>query len=974
MLRDASGTETVLHDCSSTSTDAAACAAMDPAVSFDGKRVAYAVYTGTLITKGQGVMGPVLDPAASSTSPLTPTQYPNRYLDATEAQLYIVDIASGNVTALPHTPGEFDNAPTWLSDGRLGFSSTRDGARSTMVPGTNNAGFSSQLWSMDPDGRNRLLASSHGLGNEEHPFTLADGRVAYSSWQGFGALPFRYTNGSPGGFSTLQNLFHIYTQGPDGSNPFAFYGQHSGDHKPTSSIGSDHEAAHFLTQTSDGRVYFADYYRGNNNGLGAVIGVMPEPPGQEGLPPDAAKPGDLYAPHDAINASTWGRTGDYMSRAMPAPAVTVPTYADPLPFVGKLGHPGALPDNGLMVTWGKGACGTVATNDIFTALGKPKPPGTSGSGQGTAMNVITSLELDTPGCDAGIYRLSVIPSTHPSDLVAIVDHREWHEIQARALVPYADIHGIPAPTPLVRADLATSHSALPPGTPFGLLGAASILDRETHPVGGIHFAGEHQFSLQGTDTIDYTDEALCGVRILTVQPNRAENPNALQHELHDLTGERVVVLGEFPVRHDDGTGKAAQDASGNDDTSFLVRFPANTPYLMQGIDCQGRTLNTDQTWQSLKPGEEKTCGGCHVHSRPARVEFGSTIAGQTGFIPTSLGEGTVPLLTGGTPLAPTSRTVTGQGLQIEYERDIAPIFQSRCVSCHGGAEPAGGLALDRPGVTGPEGTTPASTWWCLVQDRTQSCVPEGQRMMTNVGAAGTTFRRPQVTRYVRALNALGSLLYWKAAGQRTDGHTDATFDGNAPVDDRDLDFGAAHPTSITPEELGLLSRWIDIGAPGGAGELTDTTRPVLNLAATVENDAIGTLHVGTADVPSGIDTASLEVCLVATDGSCGPNLAPAAPAHDVVDVALPVPLSDPDAEVRATVKDLAGNATTVQLTVRWLMNAPTPAPLDPESGEMDGSGCGCRAPSSGHRGASAMLVVAVLALVLRRRPRRGGDA
>lgn len=982
MLRDASGAEKVLHDCSSTSSDAASCAAMDPAVSFDGKTVVYAVYSGPLKIGGQNVAGVVIDPTASSDSPNTPTKYPNRYLTTKEARLYLIDVASGKVTPLPHVPGAIDNAPTWLSDGRIGFASTRDGARSTMVPGTNNPGLASQLWAMDPDGKNQLLVSHHGLAMEEHPFTLADGRVVYSSWQIFGTLPFRYGNGSVGGFTTLSNLFHIYAQNPDGSHPFAFYGQHSGDHNTTTSIKMDHEAAHFLTQTSDGRVFFADYYRGNNNGLGGVVGVMPEPDGQEGLLP-ADKIADYYAPRDAINASTWGHTGDHMSAAMPAPPLSVAGYKDPMAFVGKLGHPGALPNNGLMVTWGKGPCSTVSGNGIFAKFGKTAPPGTSGSGSGTAMNVVTSLGLDGPGCDAGIYRMSKVPSTHPNDLVPIVDHPEWHEIQARALVPYSAIHGIPAPKAIARADLRTSHPALPPGTPFGLLGSASMLDRETHPAAGIHFAGEHQFALQGTDTIDYDDDSLCGLRILAIQPNRAEDPNRTQRDLHDLTGERVLILGEIPIRHDDGSGKPLKDASGNDDTSFLVRFPANTPYMMQGIDCEGRTLNTDQTWQSLKPGEQKTCGGCHVHSRPSRVEFPTTVAGQAGFSVARLGEGTVPLLAGGSSLAPTTRTVPGQGLQIEYARDIAPIFERRCVSCHGGAKPAGSLALDRPGLDGPKDAEPASTWWCLVRDRNQQCVPASQRMQTNAGT-GTTFRRPQVTRYIRALNAVASLLYWKAAGKRTDGRTDATFDENSPVADRDLDFGPAHPTTITPEELGLLSRWIDIGAPGGEGELMDTTRPALNLAATAEGDAVTALHVGTSDVPSGIDPASLEVCLVGPDGSCGPNLAPAAAPNDVVTIALAAPLTDTNAEVRATVKDLAGNDTTVQLSVRWLLNAPIPAPADPSAAggdedsrdgagaaADDGGGCGCRAvAASAESTCAAGVAVALLFGVTRRRRAR----
>ena len=972
--RDAEGAERILFDCSSTSTDEASCAAMDPAVSFDGGTVAFTVFRGPLSPGSEPVHPRVLDPAAENTNTIR-FSLPNRSLAATEAQLHLVDVATGEVRALPHVPETFDAGPAFLPNGRLAFTSTRDGNTATLVFGTNSSGRGSRIYAMDLDGRNLDLSSHHSLAQEQHPIVLRDGRLAFTSWQIFGGLPFRHTNGSPGGFTTIGNLFHLYTQHPDGASPFAFYGQHAGDHTPLTSTGVDHKAAHFLTQTSDGRVWFADYYRGNNSGLGVVIGVMPEPEGQEGFGPDEITArGDLYAPRDAIRLTRWATSGDNMASPMREPALTVPTYADPLPFAGKVGHPTALPDNGLLVVWGKGACSTVSGNGVFAALGREAPPHTSGSGQGTAMNVITSLGLDSPGCDAGLYRVTTIPSMHPNDLDLVVDSREWHEIQARALIPYAAIHGVERPTDIEPSDVRTSHSALEVGTPFGLLGAASILDRETHPHGGILFQGEHQFHNQGTDTIDYTDEDLCGVRILGVMPNR--NRNTYQ-ELANVAGERVRILGEIPVRHRNGDGTPRLDPSGHPDTSFLVRFPANVPYLMQGIDCDGRTLNTDQTWQSLRPGEQKTCGGCHVHSRPARIGFDESFAATDEYTIPELGMGTVPLLAGrdeeGTI---TTRSEEDYGLEIDFNADVLPIFERRCASCHGGDAPAAGLALDRPGTDRES----QSTWYCLVGDRSQSCVPEALRHETGAGGSSTTFRRPQLTRYMRAFNALSSLLYWKAAGRRTDGRTDTTYGDDAPVAERDIDFGAAHPTEITPEELGVLSRWIDIGAAGGPMESLDTQRPTLHLAATVDGASVVALHVGTVDLGSGIDVASLELCVLEGE-ECAIDLSTTAAPHGVVRVSLDAPLTDPELEVRARVRDLSGQETEVRRTVAWLLRAPAPPPPRPDGGttldggtSLDGGdeetsmrgGCGCGA---GGGAGSLTSSLVWLALSLRRRRR-----
>jgi hypothetical protein len=94
----------------------------------------------------------------------------------------------------------------------------------------------------------------------------------------------------------------------------------------------------------------------------------------------------------------------------------------------------------------------------------------------------------------------------------------------------------------------------------------------------------------------------------------------------------------------------------------------------------------------------------------------------------------------------------------------------------------------------------------------------------------------------------------------------------------------------------------------------------------VEAGAITRLHVGTVDVPSGINTASLSVCVLPPGGACGPNLAGIAHASGVATINLAQPLNNPDQEVRAEVNDLAGNRRSLQLTVGELMRAAGAAP------------------------------------------------
>ena len=85
-------------------------------------------------------------------------------------------------------------------------------------------------------------------------------------------------------------------------------------------------------------------------------------------------------------------------------------------------------------------------------------------------------------------------------------------------------------------------------------------------------------------------------------------------------------------------------------------------------------------------------------------------------------------------------------------------------------------------------------------------ITEGNRFDTG---EGTKFRRPQVSKYIRAFNSLGSLLYWKAANQRTDRNTDISY-----IDDYRFWFRSSNYGYYLSDELGMLSRWIDIGVPG----------------------------------------------------------------------------------------------------------------------------------------------------------------
>ena len=115
-------------------------------------------------------------------------------------------------------------------------------------------------------------------------------------------------------------------------------------------------------------------------------------------------------------------------------------------------------------------------------------------------------------------------------------------------------------------------------------------------------------------------------------------------------------------------------------------------------------LNMAQTWHQVRPGEIRTdCGGCHAHSQKPTL-FENTAAARANY--------QIFDLTKATPLLTTKKqdesgkkwdTNNETGLRsvkavkdVEYWRDVRPIFERSCAACHSrkADKPAGNLVLD----------------------------------------------------------------------------------------------------------------------------------------------------------------------------------------------------------------------------------------------------------------------------------------
>ena len=121
------------------------------------------------------------------------------------------------------------------------------------------------------------------------------------------------------------------------------------------------------------------------------------------------------------------------------------------------------------------------------------------------------------------------------------------------------------------------------------------------------------------------------------------------------------VLGEAPVE---------------EDGSAYFEVPAMTPVYFQALDANGDAVQSMRSWSTLQPGETFACVGCH-EPKGAVVENATTLGATT----EALRKGVAQL----TPvLAPEPGAYQNAGF--DFIRDVQPILDRYCVSCHTGRE------------------------------------------------------------------------------------------------------------------------------------------------------------------------------------------------------------------------------------------------------------------------------------------------
>lgn len=886
----------------------------------------------------EGGNGAIADPYVSFDAKWV---YYSRFHDTSGrggADVYKVHVVTGKIVRLtqqewtPNTgvapvtawPGDrssghrsvYNMHPCPLPGGRVAFVSNRDGLKAPRL-----AGAALQLFVMDDDGANVEKIGHLNVGQALHPVVLRDGRIIFSSLE------------VQGKHNTGWGILGIH---PDGTNwdPVV----------SALSLGGAPIPFHFQTQLSDGGVIVENYYTPAMGGFGVYFKQPERAPA--GAPP--------FGPAKYVNDPKM----TMMRRIFPMPfqpygmeVLTRFTHnhdspslrADPKdpksPHTGWVTHPCGAPDNHLLTVWS----GMMPYN------------------QGRITDNYGHEPIDT-----GIYLIKRgQPLWEPGDMLLLKNDPRYNEQWPRPLVPYKRIYGVDEPRHLpAHLNDGKLSKHLPAGTPFGLVGTSSLYKRESFPLGAVAPGSvtatgaafdvfptrEHRTNWdgQGADAGLYTNSDIHAIRILVMEPPSLP----VAGKFHNHAGERLRILGEIPVRHfrpsADGSGKDEQplDPDGNPDTSFLAKIPANVAWTFQTLDKDGMVLNMAQTWHQIRPGEiRNNCGGCHAHSQPP-THFKDTAAARPDYVPFDL--------TSATPLI-TSKKNDQSGrkwdvkdetglryvkgvLNVEYHRDIRPIFERSCVACHSGknARPAGNLVLDDD-KRRPDHSVPG-TYLSLLHPKNS-----------------------KAPHYVWPSQSRNSLLTWKLFGRRLDNFPEKVlpetkgsyqgylnrggvpwtgFKGSIMPPPEAVagtyvgpDGGTIKVEALSDEDRRTIVRWIDLGCPidqdfdpkqphqAGRGWMLDDQRPTLTLTypQAGAQKSLTRILVGMHDYGTGLDMESFEVLADFPVAGVAPGKNLAAKfkqaADGVWELALSEPMVNlPKGKLNVLVKDRQGNTSRIERT------------------------------------------------------------
>jgi len=224
-----------------------------------------------------------------------------------------------------------------------------------------------------------------------------------------------------------------------------------------------------------------------------------------------------------------------------------------------------------------------------------------------------------------------------------------------------------------------------------------------------------------------------------------------------------AVIGDVPVQ---------------EDGSAVFSIPARTPVYFQALDKDNQMVQTMRSWLTTMPGERVSCVGCHESKdmTPAPPS-GITQAARAGVM------SPVPFY--------------GPIRGFSYPREIQPIFDAKCVSCHQAGGKAAKWILTGDPVLDPD----AKRYWARsFLTLTQApVIRDGQGRWIR-GDRNSNWGKPnEIVRWMTRYETIEMKPPWRTGAVKSKLITMLRA-GHSGV-------------RMTAEELDKLSAWIDLNIP-----------------------------------------------------------------------------------------------------------------------------------------------------------------
>ncbi len=661
----------------------------DPAMSYDGKKIVFAMNCPTSNT-------PMIGNQPACTGHWNIWEY-----DMTTGGL-----TKGTFRRITSSSGD-DVAPSYLPAGQgFVFASNRQTA-SYPNQALGHSYFAldeyereqvSNLHTMDLNGNN-IQQISFNQSHDRNPVVRDDGTIMYSRWDHVGD----------------RNRFTIFTTKPDGTGLFVLFGAHD-------------EVNSFLHPRD---------MDPNGQYKGYVV--------SDAMPLDRTQEGGAVV---FINAADYTEQDTPANKSYPAQGGKTQPTAQPLNFgsglslYGRVTAPFPLRDG---------------TNRILLAYA---PCEVTKNGIVVSCATLSAAEIARVSADnrlnAAIAADPIQVNVPPSYAIYMYDSsaQTWLIV---AVPPPGFMYDHPVPIMASTEPAAVTPTVLDPSLPagYGLLDVQSVYDTD-----GLERMGDAILNLNAGSF----DTQSCATPIAKTTPLDALDTRPLVADLLSIKDPANAAYRCAPARFVrvlravappegmGGTRQAIGDtefemqqllgyAAVEPDGSFKLQVPADTPIGLQVVDSEGRAFQMHTNWIQVRPGERRTCDGCHSPRRGAALNSGTIVnsvpaawvpamasahqsgdtmaATRTRVDPTALNYSADPTYTdvwaspsqaraaisvkytGNAPAGNDLTTPAPTNGVINYPDHIQPIWDAHgCSSCHGATDPVGLNLLSTTAGTG----------------------------------------------------------------------------------------------------------------------------------------------------------------------------------------------------------------------------------------------------------------------------------